>query len=314
MKYFMKLLLFLTIFVVLLFGSSYIFLPKNNDKLHGMDQVSVHGILGEKENVVDVLVVGDSETYHAITPMEIYEKYGITAYVCGSPAQVLNESYKHFSDTLKRQKIKTLIIETNALYRKHTIWNDFYTKVKDVFPIVKYHNRWKNLRFDDFYSSISRDNREVNKGYKFNYLVNASNRKNYMKKNDIAKDIPDLNVKFLKKMVDLANKNDIEVILLSTPSSANWNYNKHNGVAKLAKKFKVEYVDLNLVPEIGIDWSKDTRDKGDHLNYYGATKVTNYLADYLNELGYLEDHRKDSYYKEWNEDLVKYKNSLLSGN
>ena len=51
--------------------------------------------------------------------------------------------------------------------------------------------------------------------------------------------------------------------------------------------------------DLKINWKKDTKDKGNHLNYRGAKKVTKYLGNYLKKTGLLEDHRKDSKYESW---------------
>ena len=51
-----------------------------------------------------------------------------------------------------------------------------------------------------------------------------------------------------------------------------------------------------------IDWKNDSQDKkGEHLNYTGALKVTNYLGNYLKEHNELPDHRQDEKYSPWNE-------------
>ena len=64
------------------------------------------------------------------------------------------------------------------------------------------------------------------------------------------------------------------------------------------------YLDMNLkTEELQIDWEKDTRDGGDHLNFAGATKVTAFLGSYLKGNYALSDHRQDEVYSSWNEDL-----------
>ena len=59
-----------------------------------------------------------------------------------------------------------------------------------------------------------------------------------------------------------------------------------------------------------IDWSKDTRDKGDHLNHYGAVKVSEYVADYLKNSGLLMDHRTDKEFKHWNDAFKAYSKTI----
>ncbi len=75
----------------------------------------------------------------------------------------------------------------------------------------------------------------------------------------------------------------------------------------LHKKKQLAYVDLNLnANSLGIDWSKDTRDDGDHLNYYGAKKVSAYTGTYLCSYTDLTDHRKETPYASWNEELKNH--------
>ena len=75
----------------------------------------------------------------------------------------------------------------------------------------------------------------------------------------------------------------------------------------MAKELGVEYIDLNLQSDqVAIDWNTDTRDKGDHLNYNGAMKVTNYVGKYLKETELFEDKRENPDYADWNTQLEAF--------
>ena len=58
--------------------------------------------------------------------------------------------------------------------------------------------------------------------------------------------------------------------------------------------------------KLDIDWNKDTRDAGDHLNYYGAVKVTDFIGQYVKENYDMPDNRSNPEYVKWNESLERY--------
>ena len=131
-----------------------------------------------------------------------------------------------------------------------------------------------------------------------------------MKETEETKKIPKSNKLYVKIIKEYCDLNGIQFILYSSPSPVNWDMEKHNGIEKLAKELDVEYIDLNLMQDqIQIDWTKDTRDKGDHLNYTGSLKVTKFLAEYLNEKN-LPDHRNEESYKSWDELYQQYKEKV----
>ena len=58
--------------------------------------------------------------------------------------------------------------------------------------------------------------------------------------------------------------------------------------------------------DLGLDWSVDSVDGGDHLNYWGAKKVTQYLGTYLAQTDLLSDRRADPAYEQWNLDYESF--------
>ena len=61
---------------------------------------------------------------------------------------------------------------------------------------------------------------------------------------------------------------------------------------------------------MGIDWDTDTYDRGDHLNYSGAAKVTAWIGDDLRRSYALPDRREDPAYENWNRDAAAFRDRL----
>ncbi len=299
--------MFSVVLAALLLAASLVFYPKNNMSEFGMEEAQANGILGEKQNTIDVLVLGDSESYCSITPMQIWEETGYTAYVCGTSAQPLNYSLVMLHRAFEKQKPKIVILETNAIYRKISSGQALKNKLTNYFSIFQYHNRWKSLGWHDFFGKIEFTWTDDYKGYKYNTTVSPSINTDYMKQTETIATIPTLNVQYVHKIKKYCDDNGSQLVLLSTPSTVNWNYARHNGIQNLASEIGCSYIDLNLMnDQIQIDWSMDTRDKGDHLNYSGAVKVTHFISEYLKETGLLTDHRVDPEYAKWNDSFKKY--------
>ena len=258
----------------------------------------------ENENSIDVVVIGDSEAYRSIIPPEMYRKYGFTSYVAASPAQKTYQSYDMLEAVLERQKPRVCILEPNVLFRDYSIVSSVWPRFEKTFPIFKYHNAWKGVFDSDYkYDDLSFDSF---KGYRYIDSVKATKNVNYMVQTDSTEPISTSNINDFRRICELCEKNDIKLLLLRTPSIKNWNYAKYDAVRQLAEKYKVKFIDLNMDNSIGIDWTQDTYDKGDHLNFSGAEKVTNFLGAYLDKRYDLPDHRGDKEYASWEKSVEKY--------
>ncbi len=304
MKKVLKIFMFVLIFVILLFIFSYLLSPKYNLKKFGFVKNSLYSILSEKPNTIDVVAVGDSLVYSSISPMEIYGEYGYTVFDCSKPAQLVTEAYNYYKVAVESQKPKVAFIEANILFRNISKTNGI-SKTRDILkssiPLFVYHDDWKKI--------IVGNNVENNlKGFVYSKKIQSGTLEEYMIKTDETKIIPKENLDYLNKIIKLSKENNIKIIFVGLPSQKSWNYEKHNAVEKLSKKLQIEYINLNMIEEVDIDWQKDTRDKGDHLNYFGAKKVSKYLGEYLKKLNIISSKKNDSNYNDWNILYEKYKN------
>lgn len=307
----LKSFIFLLILVFILLILSHIFNPKNNSEEFGMHETRANGILGEKEDTIDIVVVGDSETYTSIIPMELWKNYGFTSYICGTPAQALPESLRFAYTVTKNQKPKIIILEADNICKEEPLTAPLAKIAKCSFPVVEYHDRWKSLNINDFFGKIDYTWTDDMKGYKYEKASCRADSSNYMTYTTEKEEIPKENQVYVKILEKFCEINGIKFIVVSTPSTRNWSYKKHNSIESFTEKEKIEFVDLNLLPnEVQIDWNNDSRDEGDHLNHFGALKVTRYLGKYLHNKNILKDHRDDKKYEKWNESLKRYEDMV----
>lgn len=315
MKYIKRIFTFLMFclgLVGLLVASSYIFLPKSNEKNSGMEEFKANGILGEPENSIDILFLGDSELYSAIIPLQIWQDTGYTSYNCGTSGQTLDYTEVMLRRTFEKQSPKIVILETHNIYRKFTVKNVVFTKISDYFSVFRYHNRWKTMNIKEINQPVEYKFTDECKGYRFSANKKPSTKgSTYMKHTEKSAPIERLNRQTVERIKKICEDNGAKLVLVSTPSTKCWNYQRHNGVEAFAKELGCEFIDTNLMPkEVAIDWANDTRDKGDHLNYFGAKKITAFLSEYLKNTALLTDKRDNPNYENWNKTLDEFNKML----
>ena len=293
--------------ILLLSGFSLLFLPKNNQSEFGMEEVRANGILGEREDTIDVMVVGDSEAYSSISPMQLWRETGYTAYVAATSGQTLDYSFLMVQRAFQAQKPKLVILETNAVYREIPKSKVDISMLGKYFSVFLYHDRWKDLAWTDLTEQADYTWTDDYKGYRHSVEIQPSKDTDYKHETQEIAPIPKVNLSYVEAIRDLCQENGAQLLLLRTPSTLNWSYAKYNGILDLAEELDCPQMDMNLMnDQLQIDWNRDTRDAGDHLNAYGAAKVTRYLAGYLQETGLFQDHRSDLSYSPWQEALKRY--------
>lgn len=308
MKNLTKSMLFILIFILIYIGLSFLFLPKKFLFDYGLYKTSMYDILDENKNTIDTIILGDSLVYSSVTPMDIYGEYGFTVFDCSQPAQIISDAYEYLKVAVETQSPKVVILEPNILFRdpnKRPWYDRPYKTIKNYFPLISYHNNWKKL----FYSGNHNPKKtNVEKGYKRNIDINPSKNYDYMTLNKKSRRIPKENFEYLEKIIDYCKKNNIKLVFMAFPSQKSWNYKKHDAMNEIASRYNIEYINLNLVDSLNIDWRTETKDFGSHLNFYGAKKVSSYIGDYLNSLNLLENHKKQKGYEIWDSAYKYYSN------
>lgn len=310
-KNFLCSLLFLAILMGLLAAGSRIVEPKNNEKSSGMRNAQATGFLTERENSLDYLIIGDSETYSSMSPMQLWRDYGYTGYVCGTPGQHMEDTYNYLTSFFRVQKPRLVIFEGNALYRSSGIQDDvsrvLSRSIQRMMPVFEYHDRWKSLSAADV-GQVNYTWRNYLKGFIPTWKSKPwTGAEDYMHKTHQAKPIQEVNRFYFDRIARFCEEQGVPLLVVNVAAPVNWNYQKHNGVKKLTKEYDVPYLDMNLhVGKLKINWQTDSRDGGDHMNFKGARKVTAYLGKYLDKHYSLPDHRDDPAYDSWNQDLIEY--------
>ena len=162
-----------------------------------------------------------------------------------------------------------------------------------IFPLLRYHSRWNELTKDDFKYALKKD-RVSHNGYLMRidikpvgYLPREKQLADYQ--------FGENSYKYLEKITELCKENDIDLILIKSPSVYPYWYDEWDQqIVSFAKENDLEYINfLEYVDSMEIDYQKDTFDGGLHLNLSGAEKFTNYFGEILDSRYDLVDHRKN---------------------
>lgn len=115
-----------------------------------------------------------------------------------------------------------MFLETNAIFRKSYFEDVITYKAEQIFPVFRYHDRWKNLQLKDFSATVEYTANEENKGYYFTKKSKPATDKaikKYMKYSDVSAPILSTNKKYLNEIAKFCKKHGTKLVLISTPST-----------------------------------------------------------------------------------------------
>lgn len=277
---------------------SFLFFPKEISAEAGLRFPSAYGYAAEPENSLDAVVIGDSLPLYGINPLVIFREQGIACYDCATPQQSLAKSRVFLTDILRRQSPKLVLLETDVLYRSMHRLEPLTELLSWRIPVFAFHDNWKTLSPAQLLRPIRWEQKSEQKGHFSTDAVEAAASADYMDREDPDAAISTDNQRQLRRFRDTCRSRGISLVLVSIPNAASWSKERHKAVNALAESLELPYLDLNQ-EDLGIDWTTECLDKGDHLNEKGAQKVSAFLGRYLASTGLFPDRREDPAYASW---------------
>lgn len=286
-------------------------LPKSNGIHSNIRNYLARGFYGEPKNSLDIIAVGNSNIECGFSPMELWKQYGVTGYTCGEPCQTIFEAYNLLSEVMTWQKPKVVILETDGIFpvgSQMDTFNKFLNSTLNrLLPVVQYHNLWKTIYPDNLTKVPAYTWTSPTRGYLYSGNESPFSGCRPKKHNPALDRINTITLAQLESFQNLCEGNGAHLVLVYVPTAYSWDQRRHDLIAEYAAAHGLPFLDLNTGSNnLLIDWRKDTKDTGTHLNYSGAKKVTTFLGTYLHQHYALPDHRKEMAFNSWNMDYSKY--------
>ena len=290
------------------------------------------------KNTLDVLFLGASHTYYAYNPIQMWRDFGFTGYVLAQPSQPLWITYYYLLEALQTQRPKAVVLDAFfACYLDDSV-TPTYTRMSIdcmklsprklgaarasdigepllsyVFPFFRYLDRLGSLSLQNLNPDLSAHFDPTRRGYYLTQQVYDGP----LYENPVSQERAPLTAKnqtYLDKIVSLCQEEGMELVLVCTPYMYRYRAGVefrqwsavpeqiYNTLSDLAQKHShVTFLSCDLLKqEAGLVWPGDLMDEG-HLNFYGASKLSQWLGQWLRQTFSLPDRRKEAGFEQWHE-------------
>ncbi len=282
------------------------------------ETVRIRGFFFEKENSLDVVFMGSSETFTAFSPALAYEEFGITSYPYAVSANYIDLFPYQLADIHRTQSPQMVVVDINgamyagglpnedAIFRTYIegvpLSEDKVQTIRSVgdkdqllsyyLPFLMYHG---TKTFKDTWSIISGDAALSARGYTLlkgnisstgslitgDVVVTASDRS----KQPVPEEI-EVNLRsFLEHCRETYP--DTAFLFVNMPhrvtETTYLRFQQTNTVGEIIESYGYPFLNFDALPiELNLDYNSDFYNN-DHMNIYGQQKFTRYFADLLTE-------------------------------
>lgn len=286
------------------------------------------------DSPVDVVFIGSSQIGNAVSPVQLWNSYGMTSYNLSVPNNSLGLDSLIIKNALVYHRFKVAVIDIDGfalseqgIEEKDALEDMVACRAMDGYPLSltkirtvceytddpqkradillhfpEYHNRWKNLKDNDL-----KCRPEINRfrGYTpFFSDVAAEVDKHGARAlpeggtGDAKDNGYHVFKKELRDVIECCKDNNVKPVIVKIPYNASSREKKlYSSAADIADSEHVPYIDM--LSERVIDPDSDYNDGGQHLNIAGAVKVTDSIGRYLHKYCSLDDHRQDAGCRSW---------------
>ena len=312
-KYIYAILFFLGLFIILL-NIGFILVPKG--------ATSNFTQFYKEDKPIDVVFVGPSSVFLNISPMYIWNKYGVVSYNRGTLSQSYVLTYTLLEEALKKKHPKLVIIDISLIAILENYKNINYATMNsldsliDRYKTVKlyniglsnlnifnlYHNRIDNITREDFNPD------SFYKGMRSDIVFHNNPQGDYVYNGEVV-ELDEKVKEYADKYVDLANKYGAEILFICGPKP-NDRIKYYYSFGLYAKEKKYKFINYNtFYKDINIDFNKDFFDEN-HLTYDGGIKIIDHLLPYIINEYNIPVRKEDKLYKSWNDDYLKYERAV----
>ncbi len=291
------------------------------------------GFYSEKKDSLDAVYVGQSNVYPFWSAPLAWEDFGYAVYPlavgdmpCRSIKYVVEEGLKTQSKALYMINLNCFLdVEIRAAHihnvtdymnfnkTKFALINDAlpyiedadYDKLEFLFPIVRFHTSWNELKSTSF-------------NYRYNGLKGGSTYSNFLSTIDDQSErfsvtdgrvkLPEGQEEILNDLMNYLEEKGVEALFVTVPTS---NANESlvaqlNYAEDVVKERGYEVLNLfNHMDDMGINLKSDYYNAL-HFNVHGSIKFTDFVSKYLGERYGFEDKRGKPEYKSWDEAIAGY--------
>ena len=290
------------------------------------------------KNTFDVTFLGASTVLYGIYPMELYRDYGIAAYNLSTGDQSLEASYYLAKESIEKDHPSLIVLDCNrawddeeSMMSQHIhfitdtmpyLSRNRITMIRELakegenrkallFPLIAYHSRWQELTYQDALPQA----KEMVYGAKV--TSRSAPTKTFEKAKITEHVVSDTSRKYIEKTIQLCRETDTKLLLFTMPVPGKNQFFDQTGydlrvsasreVEQIARENGVGFVNyLEQLQDLGLDLDHDVMD-GEHLNRWGAEKLTKILGHYIKDNYDIPDRRgTGGAYETLDADLEEY--------